>query len=269
MSLLNRTIANIFEINQIDDEVFGVEVELEASSDFPQSRIVGWEARIDNSLRGNSVEYVFSTPLNYEESQAAILHLYSRLAAAKTSINDSMRAGVHVHVNQSNRTFREVLTFLCCYWLVEDKLTAAHCGEERIGNAFCLRLTDASYPLSYLTNRLTGKKRGHPISRDDRDSLRYSAANIASLTSFGTIEFRALKSPMTGKPLLEWLRALNNILQVSKTFTSPKDIVESCSGTGVINIASRIAPSVTDFDENELMESLRRLQFLAYSVNWE
>lgn len=273
MSKLEASIGELYGQNfkyLTDGKLFGVEVEVESVSELPPYPGKVWETKHDGSLRGFSREYVFSGPISLSAAEAAIENLYRLFADRGVPVTNSMRAGVHIHINQQHRTVKQVMTFLSAYWLVEDYLVDKYCGAERAGNLFCLRLKDADFPLSYVVRRLSSG--GTPISTSsvDNDYIRYAAANLSSLASFGTIEFRALRTPTTPQPIIDWIRVLNHIEEASLAFSSPRDLLESCSGEGVVQIASRLLGERLDEEQHArpLQEALWRVQPLAYNVNW-
>jgi hypothetical protein len=271
MSYLSKKLCEVFNYQGElpESRLFGIEVEVEASNSLPTKTTQLWRSEHDGSLRGNAIEYVLSLPLPLEETLSAVDNLYGRFRRMGSSLNDSMRAGVHVHVNQRHRTIQQVATLLSTYWLVEDILIREKAGRERQGNLFCLRLSDATYPLFYLMTNLQEQR--PLVYEDDRDTLRYAAVNIAPLSVFGTLEFRALRTPATEGPLKEWIKLINRVCDQAERFSSPADLIDFCSGEGPLTIANEILGTELSSVEDEriLYQAIRRIQPLAYLINWE
>jgi hypothetical protein len=266
---LNQTVADHFGKVLIPSTVFGVEVEVEAATPSPERDTVLWAATADNSLRGYSKEYILNTPSPLAETINAVEVLYRRFAKNNVVLHDSMRAGVHIHINQTHKTLKQVVTFLCAYWLVEDYLIETYCGTERSGNLFCLRLKDAEAPLSQLYRRLWTKT--YPlVTTMEADLFRYGSVNIGALSKLGTLEFRALRTPTTSRPLVAWLTVLDHLHTAAETYASPADLIDALSGEGPTRLVNQLLGSDLEEGQNDyrFLESARRVQLLAYGIDW-
>ena len=133
---------------KVNELLFGVEIEMEGKT--PIFRLSKdnevWNWVNDGSLKSpvDNIEYVFKTPLPLDKAIKGVSDLYDTLKKNSTVIANSMRAGVHIHVNCQNLTIRQLFTFLAAYHAMEIVITRSF-GEDRVGNLFCLRLIDADF----------------------------------------------------------------------------------------------------------------------------
>lgn len=210
----------------------GIEVEMEFSGTTEFDRIPGWELKRDGSLRGPSVEAVFSGPASPRIANERITRLRNWLSGK--GMVPSIRTSCHVHVNCQNLTLEDVGKFASCYYIVEGLLTN-FCGSDREGNLFCLRNKDAEYQ-SYALIRALKEKRLNAINTD---SIRYSAMNLRALSVFGSLEFRAYPTKENLEGLDEWYGALLHIRDFSQT-VDWEDIIPRFSSQGPEGMAEEI-----------------------------
>jgi hypothetical protein len=197
-------------------------------------------------------------------------------------VKDSVRAGVHVHINQRDRTLLETVNFAFLFWILEEAMVDALCGEERAGNMFCLRLVDAEYPIMELENSLRnlngGGRRGNGRwgGVGDSSNLRYAGLNLTSLGKYGTLEFRTLRTPQAAQPILDWMRALNAVRTTAMGYENPQEILNAISGGGATQLLQQIfadEPNIlaqlnTPDIESKVFRGVRLVQSFAYNTNW-
>ena len=205
----------------------GIEIEMEGNKPFPQDGLGKWFTTEDGSLRGFSMEYVTNGPISYEEVGSYIDHLKNILAESGVKIEQSFRAGVHVHINCLNLTVPQITTFATVYYCMETALTR-FCGERREGNFFCLRLQDAEYSLAVLCKTLKSKD----LTWLNTDDLRYAALNLRSLWRHGTLEFRAMETTPDLEKIQVWAEMLYRLREYSLTVTDRKLIAYDISYYG-------------------------------------
>ena len=140
---------------------------------------------------------------------------------------DSVKAGVHVHINVQDLTIRQVMLFLSVYYPLETVLTK-FCGENRESNLFCLRMRDAEYTISKLEIFLQDKK----VHNLHTDELRYGALNFQSLFKYGSVEFRAMESTPSFDKILKWCDIIMSIKQYALKVKTGKDMMYALSGYG-------------------------------------
>jgi len=276
---LNYKVHEIFDLNKkySHTDRYGVEVEFEGKGILNNSNLVGanpsWKVVADGSLRGESFEAVMRAPLGYSDTIKAVKELYNLVTSNKAVINDSMRAGTHVHVNCLNLTVQQLMTFMAAYYCLEDILVD-YLGDERAGNFFCLRVSDAEEISHAIASALANNRlRNNNIFTNE--NLRYSAMNLVSLSKFGSLEFRALKTPTTVEPILEWLEILEKLFTGSFKFNSPLALVSAMSANGEKEVLSKLLPEEfankvfkrPDF-EDKLYSAIRNIQFWVFKTKW-
>jgi hypothetical protein len=251
----------------------GIEVEVEGNERLPTSIPDSyWKVLNDGSLRGEAKEYVFSKPLDCDTAYEQVLRLYKLLEG---KIVDSMRAGVHVHVNCQTLTLRQLFTVMAAYYCLEN-LLIEDAGEERQGNLFCLRLSDADYVNVGIMSCLTHRDVYADGGIFTNENLRYGAMNLVSLSKFGSLEFRALRTPLEPLKVIEWadlfLTLRNNAI---KEFSSPAELLSSMSANGGVEVVNKLLgvyakkqTSKPHFEES-LYDGIRQVQHWVFLNNWE
>lgn len=189
----------------------GIEVEIEGDRAFPNPP-GDWIATTDGSLRGHSIEYVSAQPINPKDIDEHLRRLDKRIKNEGVKIQQSFRAGVHVHINVREFTMEEIANFALLYYIF-DHAFARFCGSNREGNLFCLRLEDAEAPLAFLITAL--RKGNTAIFRTD--NIRYGAVNFAAISRHGSLEFRALETTPDFSRIAIWANMLYNMREYAAT----------------------------------------------------
>lgn len=207
----------------------GVEIEVEGSNlPSPPELNHIWQYTRDGSLRGESLEYVFAKPLSFPDTVNAINALKTAFKDNKGVVNDSMRAGVHVHLNVRRLTLPQLFTICACYYILEELITRS-AGSSRQGNMFALRLVDAYEPVYRIATFL----RSGNVSQLSSDEIRYAALNLASINKHGSIEFRQMRTPTDFSKVIRWVELLFTLYtNAPKIFSSPLDALTQFSGGG-------------------------------------
>lgn len=267
---LSETVANSFGHKLKKEKLFGIEIEAEFDNPPPYLKDnVAWKVTNDGSLRGYAAEYV-SKPLAFEEVAPELAYLYNQLKAV--NIIDSMRAGVHVHVNCLGLTIKQLFTFIAAYYVLE-KLLTEDLGEERQGNLFCLRLEDAEYANVNILACLQTQRLDNNIFLND--NFRYSALNLVSLSKFGTLEFRALRTPTTKEPIIDWVETLNNLFEGAKQYENPAKLISAMSADGADQVVKILLKEKADRQikkedfEDSIYSGIREIQHWVYLTDWE
>lgn len=203
---------------------FGIEVEVEFLNYCIDNVGDKWRVENDGSLRGASREYVLAQPLSVNNAKTAVESLYSLFEQNEARIRDSVRAGVHIHMNCQKMTIRELASVVTGYLLFELPLIN-FCGAGRQGNMFCLRSFDAEAWLERVINFFTSGE-GAFLGSDD---IRYSALNLLALRRYGSIEFRSLRTPTNPEVLNEWIDALVSLRDWCVKLNDPMEIVYAMS----------------------------------------
>lgn len=244
----------------------GIEIEVEGVN-LPTVAPKGWEIHPDGSLRGESNEYVFRGPAPRSEVRSRLEALNKALAGS--TINQSYRTSVHVHVNQQDVKIKDIFSQILLFMAFEDVLTEL-CGKERIGNLFTLRAKDAEYYSQSILNAI----REDRISVLNDQHLRYTACNPYSLFSHGTLEYRSMRGTTDIEIIQDWVNLLLSIKDASiNYFVNPIQIVQDVSSLGPVDFALKIftPEQLKLFNEgweNKLMGGIRDVQHLAHAHDW-
>lgn len=247
----------------------GLEIELEADNiphrDFTPR---AWRKEADASLRGESAEYVLAKPLSMPHLSRALDELQAAFTESGMVFKPTYRAGIHVHINVQDLTPVQLVTFMCSYFMLEEVLLR-FCDKSRLGNHFCLRMSDASYSLDKLVAFIETQNL-HVLEDDD---LRYASLNVTSLFKYGSIEFRALESTLDYERIKTWAGVLLHLRDYAKTINNPTDLLGQASHMGFSQYAPVIlGPYYQAFktwatDEN-IRKGVRNIQAAIYARDW-
>lgn len=243
----------------------GLEIEMEGPNLFYMDLPNYWKEEEDGSLRGHSMEYVLRRPVLRKDVAKVLDYLNDNFKKNQFKLLPSDRCGVHVHINCQQMEEAEVFNFLTLYFILEEVLTK-YCGEDREGNLFCLRAADAEW----LLEQLYQAKMWGTFGNVAVDNLRYAAVNVCALNKFGSLEFRALRTPADVTKIGTWVELLTAVKDASLNFKSGKQMIEAVSKRGPMNFLRDIfKDEVRHLQfrgvENILLESARKAQPLAYA----
>lgn len=266
--MFDKTILEYLKLRPTQGDV-GIEVEVElmrgvSETIFNQDL---WLVEEDNSLHGNGYEFV-SPPLQMEAIEPAIGDLLGHILDKDNEILDSVRAGVHVHLNAQSWTVGQLFKFLCVYYPLEIPLTR-FCGKGREGNLFCLRGTDASAIITRLGYCVDHSR----LNLIHGDFLRYAALNLQSLFKFGTVEFRALRTEPDLSNIVPWCNLIKSLEDYAlNNVQSCWDIPSEISGNGPSHWAKQVVGEelfpLIDYEgmDLDILRGLRNAQMLIYKL---
>lgn len=199
----------------------GMELEVEAMVRLPVLESDYWRTKDDGSLRFVAREYVSNGPQKIENVEKALDELIKALDDPSFAIlKKSPRTSFHVHVNASDKTHLQIANALIAYWFFEPALVR-FVDKSRKGNCFCLTLQDSEDPLTALDNIVRNRDRLFYVSNE----MRYASQNMASLSTFGSIENRMCDGAIDKTKMLDWVRTLYNISVKSEEFETPIDML--------------------------------------------
>ena len=200
----------------------GTEVETEFLALPAEPNIPGWIVHNEGSIRGIAREFVTDGPVPFHRKRYAYEALASSLD--KLQVNrESHRTSIHNHINVSRISPMQTWTAATLYWMVEN-LLFSYCGEDRVGNLFCLRLNDAEGLLSNVFDDLDSM---YPFKTLlGNDDLRYAGLNINAIRKFGSLEFRGMRGVYDVDTLDEWSTACYNIVHGAGRFHSPEHLMD-------------------------------------------
>ncbi len=220
----NRGLMEFLSSGKKVDGDIGIEIECEGTSLF-DSPIRYWRCESDGSLRVKNghppIEYVLKKPLPISEVPAALTYLTKQLKASGSSVEESTRTSVHIHLNCQSMTMKEILTFICLYMLFEN-LLVEFSGPQRVGNLFCLRAKDAEFWVYSIVQDL--ERRG--FDKIFANDYRYTSCNTASLAKYGSLEFRSMRGTVDQTTIQTWIDILVHLKEESKRFEDPAKLYE-------------------------------------------
>jgi hypothetical protein len=269
-----RKIVELVGINPayISKKLYGVEIEVEGVRLPKQEHLPEqlWRVERDTSLKtAEAWEYVMQKPRMIEGVNESIDILQSAYNNRNSIVHDSVRAGVHVHMNVQDWNIKQLMTFAVCYYMVEDILLH-WCGENREGNLFCLRTRDAEYVLFKVFQALNERK----LSHLKYDLIRYSSLNYCSLFKYGTVEFRGMRGTPDLSLIKTWVAIIDQLRTNSLNFSSPTEVLEWFSGEGEDGFVAALLPNYHHLfkcpDKSRVIRNAaRRVQMLAFGIDWK
>lgn len=200
----------------------GTEVETEFHALPAEPVIPGWVVHQEGSIRGIAREFVTDGPVPFHRKRSAYEALASVLDKLQV-VKESHRTSIHNHINVSRISPMQTWTAATLYWMVEN-LLFSYCGEDRVGNLFCLRLNDAEGLLSDVFDDLNAD---YPFKTLlGNDDLRYAGLNINAIRKFGSLEFRGMRGVYDLETLDTWSTACYNIVHGAGRYQSPEHLMD-------------------------------------------
>jgi len=254
---------------------FGIEIEVEGDllpREDGDDDLLGhtWRVESDGSLRGrDSAEYVINEPVSLSGAKKALRVLQDAYKNRGSIVNESIRAGVHVHLNIQSYTPLELLTFATTYYILED-LFVHWSGEGRVGNHFCLRASDAPYVITKLREACAKKDWRHL----NTDNIRYASLNWNSMFKYGSVEFRSMRSTATLSDIYRWVQLIDQLTKGAAKFNNPKDVIHGMSEFEgpqrfLEHVMGDMAKEFENFKDVSLIDSMRVVQPMAQMINWQ
>lgn len=232
---------------------YGIEIETEGENiRYVDSEV--WKTEEDGSLRprggypNRCAEFVLRTPIPYGAVADALNQLKQEQVDAVFDM--SYRTSVHVHMNTLEMEEEQLYSLIYLYYIFENALVR-FCGEDRVGNRFCLRIQDADTILD-LVNTLFTKGLGVFTRSFGENEIRYSALNLASLYKYGSVEFRSMRGTVDMDTIHSWVSMLEKLRLASEKY-SVNQIYTKLVKEGVLSLAEEVF--------GELYEKLRYHEF--------
>lgn len=172
-----------------------------------------WLATRDGSLRGeDAVEFKTNGPLAPDDLFPAL----EAMMEASVKWQASRRTGLHVHMNAGDLTFRQLSNFVTLYALFEPCIYHA-AGDERGANPFTVPL----YKDGWVTGRIAAAfEHSDNLIAVLRESInKYCGLNLASLFTYGTVEFRHLRTTHDKEKIYAWI----NMILLLRRFSMRED----------------------------------------------
>lgn len=259
-------IRDYFKLDPEDGDV-GVEIEVEGEL-LPRPP-KGWRSEADDSLRGESREYVLEKPVPIIDLKTSLASLKKTFVDKGAIWGSSYRAGVHVHVNVQKLTPLQLANMITTYYLFENAIVAK-CDPFRVGNHFCLRAKDAEWQVKNLIGII---QNSHLGDLND-DNMRYSAMNLKAVPRYGSVEFRSLESTYDFDKINTFAEVHKSIRDFATTMVNPKKIVEHADAVGPFSLARGIFQKNADWligDDNfvrNFLDGQDVAEDIAYCRQW-
>lgn len=276
VAFLNGRIRDYTGVGNNDGKLFGLELELEgrgvALENVPSKN---WRRVADGSLRGESIEYVFAQPCEFDEGVSRVKKLFSLLEKHKVGLKNSYRTSTHVHLNFADKTIKQLINFFLLHTVFEE-LFEHYCGEDRSGNLFCLSARANEEVIRFLDLAVF-----HNNSlREFNNDRRYLAANICSINKFGSMEIRTMRGADNPDMVIDWMHILNQLYEyvLSKDAEPPARIAENLSHMGIDRFMAQYfdSPSIDKLMASwpkakdlgaSFLEGVRLIQMFAYRLD--
>ena len=201
----------------------GLELELESSKTQSLAWVDKqsmWTVHNDGSLRQNGVEYVFANPLWGGDIDAA-LQLFED-STKGTAFVDTGYGSTHVHYNVGNLCTTEVMSIVVGWAILEDAFLTV-CKPSRDGNNFAQRFN----VLNNLASTLSSTNRIERLfSGIGQDYWKYANLNLATIRTFGTLEFRPYHSTWDVKEIRAWIDRIINFCKGMVAIGTPVQVLE-------------------------------------------
>lgn len=233
------------------DVFLGIEIEVEH---WDGERVSGWQNDADDSLRvvnGKPGQEFMLGPAAGLSVEEAVHEFYVQFH--KRKYQSSVRTGIHVHVNMSDRDPEFLLRFISLYSIFERTLFR-YAGEWRKWCNFCYPLYQCPQQIEVLHQYL----RNGEASYDNLESTRYTSLNVHPLWTLGTVEVRILPTVTTAAELLDWINAILCIYDAAESLTlaEARNIVKNY---GTERLANQVLGRVwSSFSEHVVDKDIRR-----------
>ena len=258
------------------DGEIGLEIECEGTNLF-SAPIQWWQTHQDGSLRSHGdhppIEYVLRKPVPREDVPKALSYLTKKLNESGSTIDDSPRTSVHVHLNCQRLTIKQIYQVICLYLIFEERLVEFS-GPDRIGNLFCLRAKDADHFIQILEQAIQNENFNDLFS----DNLRYASCNTASLGKFGSLEFRSMRGTVDQELIQLWVDLLTTLKDKALEYDNPRDIVDDFQRLNTEKFLQKIFGHRRDLmsvfsnwndRHTSMWDGLRMMRDVACAVKWE
>ena len=208
LSKMSAPQANFGEL--VCNTKIGLEVEVEGVP-HPE-RVRGWKVTTDGSLRNEGVEYVFNGPIGGAPACKRISDLHNAISSMRNA-DFSVRTSLHVHMDVRDLSWNQVMQIVILYAMVEPYLFSI-CGNEREESIYSLSLYRGKQQIQDLSELL----RLGPGAVSEGRLTKYTALNLLSLPTFGSLEFRGHKGTSDKRTIINWV---NHLLSLKKYVLDP------------------------------------------------
>lgn len=176
----------------VENKLIGVEIEIEKA--YPGLYSPYWTVEKDGSLRNEGLEYKTLYPTKVGTLWTSLTAWKDWIDGIRLEIPDaydsSERTSIHVHVDVRMMEEEDIQKLVAIYVFLEDTLFN-YCGPNRKHNVFCTPIN--SLPL---------------VDWSPQDLIKawnkYSALNLNTIRTFGTVEFRGMAGTDNIHHIMTW-----------------------------------------------------------------
>lgn len=271
VDFLNRTVHEVVGCKVTEGNKIGLELELEGRNvALADVATRGWMRHADGSLRGESIEYTTNGGKEPAAAKKLVADLFKKFKEHGVRCKDSIRTSTHVHLNFTDKPFKQVINFFALFTMLEEILQY-YSGEDRKGNLFCVASREAEGIVGIVANAVAQGD----FSSFAGDRYKYSACNLSTIYKFGTIEVRTMKGASSAEMVNAWIDILTDMYEYSQRMKSPAELVTDLSHLGAEGLMRKIFTK-TNYEEliryfpapqtlhYSLMEGARLIQIFAY-----
>lgn len=254
------------DIRVVSNSAVGVEVELEFVHQPYLPALAHWEATHDGSLRFFGVEFV-SEILNGPLLLAALDELSEYLQEANGLYfrRRSSRTSMHVHVDISGLTRKQIRRFVALYLLYERALYTI-AGRKRENNVHCIPVWKHSYTVSRYMEIIRKFKQNKELkvnsSHKGAEDIMYSGIGMGKWNKYSTIEFRLFGGWLSSEDTLEKINLLLS-LKTASLFVSD-DMLYNAVDKDFLDLTNLIFQRVRN--KQVILPILRQFNSQCYST---
>lgn len=177
-------------------------------------------AKEDGSLRDNGLELAYNSPSYGKDISDSLEALSKECKISRWVVN--ARTGLHVHLDVRDMDQEDLFRLFQIYALFEYILFK-FVGDARESSNFCVpwfRCSEQFRAISTLTRTIQENSRAQ---RTFGDLTRYVALNVASLTKFGSLEFRHMQNTLDFDRIHIWIKLVMLIKRAALALNFEKD----------------------------------------------
>lgn len=219
------------------DHFVGIEVEIEqkAGTSADPTPLTGfWSMKGENSLR-NGFELVSLPVLRGTKGYNATFLSLGNFFSLNKGLETSIRCSVHMHINVSHLTIRELYNVILNWYLFEDFVVSRN-GPLRRSNLFCMKMSEARGIGHMISHRVRTRSNMTNFSANES---KYSAMNLARLSDLGTLEFRFMRGTLDVVEIESWARLLVGFVSKAKAINPAETVSQMIQGVPVLSLLTK------------------------------
>lgn len=190
----------------------GIEIELEGNANGRWPNVEGWDLKPDGSLR-DGMEYVFDGPQSGDNALGSINDLDQAMAIFRPE--PTFRCSTHIHVDVRDLSWEQYERLVLLYMIYEDALFD-HAQAYRRQSNFCIPFMANDWLAEKFGREIIGRADANHKFMGAQHWPKYSALNLQTTSSFGTVEFRGMHAVFTRDELLALAQRMLHIKRFAK-----------------------------------------------------